>query len=324
MVTILVVVGYTEGASIPGECCKEKMVGGVSYVLVEETDTGRYGCHSNCVFEKVDSPGSRFCFKEGDLEVVCEDDDNGGVGSGSGQEEPPPINEGPEVGRSVCSYSSDHTLNLYPGPADTCGAELLYAGLDPWAREMLLNKHNELRQRVASGGEEGQPAASNMRKLVWSEELENTAQRWADQCQGQVRDEVRDLCDGTPVGQNIFLMSSDSEDPVETIESAMASGVESWYSQVILPGFLPEDISPYRYIEGTEEYSQLVWAETTQVGCGLVYYQGDDSLYHHVLVCNYAPGGNYDGDLYLPGQACANCPLGTQCDQTYPALCTHL
>ena len=28
-----------------------------------------------------------------------------------------------------------------------------------------------------------------------------------------------------------------------------------------------------RYIEGTEEYSQLVWAETTQVGCGLVYYQ---------------------------------------------------
>merc|ERR1719244_873191 len=23
--------------------------------------------------------GSRFCFKEGDLEVVCEDDDNGGV-----------------------------------------------------------------------------------------------------------------------------------------------------------------------------------------------------------------------------------------------------
>ena len=125
---------------------------------------------------------------------------------------------------------------------------MLYAGLEDWARELLLNKHNELRQRVASGGEEGQPAASNMRKLVWSEELETTAQRWADQCQGEERDKVRDLCDGTPVGQNIFFMSSDSEDPVETIESAMATGVESWYNQVILPGFLPEDISPYRSV----------------------------------------------------------------------------
>merc|ERR1712179_711923 len=91
MVTNLVVVGYTEGASIPGECCKEKMVGGVSYVLVEETDTGRYGCHSNCVFEKVDSPGSRFCFKEGDLEVVCEDDDNGGVGPPGPSPSPSPV-----------------------------------------------------------------------------------------------------------------------------------------------------------------------------------------------------------------------------------------
>merc|ERR1711892_102831 len=64
---------YSKAAIIP-ECCKEKLVGGVAYLLVEETDTGRYGCRSNCVFEKKDSPGSRFCFKEGDLEVVCDGD----------------------------------------------------------------------------------------------------------------------------------------------------------------------------------------------------------------------------------------------------------
>merc|ERR1712013_343491 len=76
-VLVTLLLGFTNGASIP-ECCKEKMVGGVSYVLKEETDTERYGCKSNCVFERVDSPGSKYCFKEGDLEVVCEDDDNGG------------------------------------------------------------------------------------------------------------------------------------------------------------------------------------------------------------------------------------------------------
>ena len=60
-------------ASIP-ECCKEKIVGGIAYTLVDETDTIMYGCKSNCVFEKKGSPGSRFCFKEGDLEVVCDGD----------------------------------------------------------------------------------------------------------------------------------------------------------------------------------------------------------------------------------------------------------
>jgi len=318
--------GYTGAASIP-QCCKEKSVGGVSYTLLEETDTARYGCKSNCVFEREGSPGSRFCFKEGDLEVVCEDDD------GAGGSEPPPIQGGPtpgieepppEVGRSVCSYSSDHTLNLYPEPAATCGSELIYAGLEPWAKELLLDKHNEMRQRVAAGTEPGQPTASNMMKLVWNEELETSAQRWADQCQGDMKDEVRDKCDGTPVGQNVFMASSDTEEDMEVVVEAMTGAVDAWYNQVTEPGFMPEDISPYMFMEGTEEYTQLVWAETTEVGCGMVYYQDEAGSYQHVVVCNYATAGNYGGDLYRPGQSCANCPLGTQCDDNYQALCAQL
>merc|ERR1719213_32140 len=72
--TILLALGYAGAASLP-KCCNEKSVGGVSYKLVEEMDTAKYGCKSNCVFEREGSLGSRFCFKEGDLEVVCKDDD---------------------------------------------------------------------------------------------------------------------------------------------------------------------------------------------------------------------------------------------------------
>ena len=101
-----------------------------------------------------------------------------------------------------------------------------------------------MRQKVASGGEPGQPTAANMRKLSWNDELETVAQRWADQCRSG-QDEIRNLCDGTTVGQNIFLATLDEEEPIESIKEAITQAVTAWYSQVIYPGFIPQDINPY-------------------------------------------------------------------------------
>merc|ERR1712002_555990 len=120
LVLVTLLLGFTNGASIP-ECCKEKMVGGVSYVLKEETDTERYGCKSNCVFERVGSPGSKYCFKEGDLEVVCEDDDNGGGGPGPSPvptpspAPPSPAAPSPSAGRTCPARSLADNCNINCG-----------------------------------------------------------------------------------------------------------------------------------------------------------------------------------------------------------------
>merc|ERR1712179_17536 len=76
-VVVLLARSATATTFSPATCCKDKSVGGVSYSLVEETDTVRYGCKSNCVYEMVARPGSRICFKEGNLQVVCEESDSG-------------------------------------------------------------------------------------------------------------------------------------------------------------------------------------------------------------------------------------------------------
>ena len=44
-------------------------------------------------------------------------------------------------------------------------------------KRQLVNQHNRLRRKVAMGQEEGQPAAADMRELVWDDELEAIAQR---------------------------------------------------------------------------------------------------------------------------------------------------
>jgi len=55
------------------ECCTRKTVGDTEYSLVEEEDTSGYNCKTNCVYERKDTPGSRFCFASGDLPVDCGD-----------------------------------------------------------------------------------------------------------------------------------------------------------------------------------------------------------------------------------------------------------
>merc|ERR1719312_1880886 len=49
-------------------------------------------------------------------------------------------------------------------------------------KQTIVQEHNKARQMLALGKVSGQPAALNMREMVWDEELSRIAQRWADQC----------------------------------------------------------------------------------------------------------------------------------------------
>ena len=65
------------------------------------------------------------------------------------------------------------TLPLLPcqGPSAECSAKTSFRELSAAAKAAILDRHNELRRRVAKGEETGginppQPQAANMRKLV--------------------------------------------------------------------------------------------------------------------------------------------------------------
>ena len=66
---------------------------------------------------------------------------------------------------------------------------------------------------------------------------------------------------------------------------------------------------------------QVVWAETTKVGCGAATYR-DGKWFATLYTCNYGPNGNFiRGEMYRAGPACSACPPGTQCSQQFPGLC---
>jgi len=224
---------------------------------------------------------------------------------------------------STCeAYPEGHTMNLYPGPSDSCTAMTLYKGFTDDGMEVILAKHNELRQKVAAGEETNgpQPAASDMMRMRWNPELATVAQRWADQCSFG-HDDDRSKCDGTYVGQNAFSSWNSQEFSQDEVMANAGEAVQAWYDEVVEFGFDTNNISPFVFNYDAGHYTQVVWAESAEVGCGLSYYE-EDGWFVTLVICNYAVGGNMQGgDMYTPGEGCSNCPAGTSCDADYPSLC---
>jgi len=52
-------------------CCYSMMEGNFRYTLLGTEDTSFYGCLNNCVYERFDKPGSKFCFAPGNENPRC-------------------------------------------------------------------------------------------------------------------------------------------------------------------------------------------------------------------------------------------------------------
>ncbi|XP_011860230.1 PREDICTED: venom allergen 3-like isoform X3 [Vollenhovia emeryi] len=192
-----------------------------------------------------------------------------------------------------CTEKYSHTMCKYPSstPAIKCGY-FYNIGFNDTDIRNIVNIHNDLRQQIASGREtrgrpSPQPPAVKMPYVTWDRELENIAQRWAIQCNYDY-DKCRNV-DRCVVGQNIgFSISSAEDSSGVQLVKGMYNGVDAFDKNKVS--------LPYEYDPVTIHYTQMVWANTTKVGCGQIKFQRNGLHVHHV-VCNYGPSGNVIGDF---------------------------
>ncbi|KAJ8733356.1 hypothetical protein PYW08_001654 [Mythimna loreyi] len=228
-----------------------------------------------------------------------------------------------------CNDSKQHTLCKYksPEPASHCVAYEKTISTEN-DRRLILDKINSRRNKVAVGEIRSLPSAGSMRKLKWNRELEISAQRWADQCVRHRVPDTQDACRDLgkmAVGQNIATIHGDA--PGLTPLAL----VDVWYMELLNTN----STTISRYLPSSETrnlhydyFTQLVWEETNQVGCGGVKFKEslDDlnvkyrTIYR--LVCNFAPAGNVrNRSVYSSGMPCSRCPHDASCDLVHKALC---
>ncbi|KAK4887811.1 hypothetical protein RN001_004082 [Aquatica leii] len=199
-------------------------------------------------------------------------------------------------------------------PDASCGPDFKIVKLTDAQRQLILNVHNKFRCKVALGKETRgkQPAAKNMRIMSYDRELEFIAQCWANACNGAslIHDACRRTRKHEHVGQNLGYISS-SANNINVTEATLQL-IDYWYDEVaIFNNQWVLDTRDRGFKVG--HYTQMVWADTHRLGCAAIQYttkQFDgNKWYEFLLVCNYAPGGNYIGmPVYKPGPSGSACP----------------
>ncbi|KAL1475911.1 hypothetical protein MTO96_036938 [Rhipicephalus appendiculatus] len=198
-------------------------------------------------------------------------------------------------------------------------------GLSMAEKAEVLKAHNDLRSQVAQGRLPGFPAARNMYRMKWDEDLAQVAQAFTNLCDDRHDKEAQRKTSKFPkVGQNIAW----NYEPTETQVVDSAGRVKDWFDEY--KDFKASNVDPFRVQPGpvVTHFTQVAWAETRYLGCGYTHYKlrNDDNPslpYKKLFVCNYAPGGNViRRSMYKTGAACSACPAGTVCDAA-TSLCTE-
>ncbi|WP_183029959.1 CAP domain-containing protein [Altericroceibacterium spongiae] len=140
----------------------------------------------------------------------------------------------------------------------------------------LLSEHNSERDWLG------------LHPLSWSDKLAYEAWQWAEQLakEGRMRHSTSRQRGGT--GENLWAGTIG----YYRISDAVRDFIKE--KQYFIPGVFPDIASTGRW-QDVGHYTQIIWPETQQVGCGMARGRSYD-----FLVCRYWPAGNIIGQRLTP------------------------
>ncbi|XP_052700506.1 glioma pathogenesis-related protein 1-like [Crassostrea angulata] len=155
-----------------------------------------------------------------------------------------------------------------------------------------VQEHNAIRSMV-------DPPAANMKKLMYSRELESIAQQHASGCSFNHNDyRSRQSHVFSSVGENIFYGRKGDN---------ITDAIEYWREQGDYYNIRTNECQLFKFCD---YYTQVTWADSNYVGCGK-----SDCGENSFIVCNYASSSTLNQRPYLPGSSCAACSRHYVCQE---------
>uniref|UniRef100_A0A5K3FQC3 SCP domain-containing protein n=1 Tax=Mesocestoides corti TaxID=53468 RepID=A0A5K3FQC3_MESCO len=170
-------------------------------------------------------------------------------------------------------------------------------------RNRLMECHTKLREEV-------QPTASNMQLLSYSLDLQKLAEEFVALCQPTFPS-----AEFNPQYQNVGYVVYSEEVNKATISNKFCNVTKGSY-----------DYATNDCEDNCFDYIQMVWANSTQVGCATHTCTSSSAKQYTLFACLYKPSLRILTDRpYEGGNICSKCPNGygchrNQCDKSSPPL----
>lgn len=154
-------------------------------------------------------------------------------------------------------------------------------------KALILDTHNEYRNKAAAGLPNLNRKAAAMNTLVWSNELQRLATLNSKQCDMD-HDECRNTETFKRSGQNLAWKASPNPFTA-IIKDQIVDSIGKWFNEYLNAEV--RDIDSYSRAAGKNgkvigHFTCLVKDITTHVGCGAITYM-EGSSNNFYLVCNY-------------------------------------
>lgn len=206
---------------------------------------------------------------------------------------PPVDDDGDGFPAGADCDDSDPTVN--PGAVDTPGdgIDQNCDGVDGDATGFIGTVLGALNVVRATADPTPDPA---LPALTWDADAAAVAQGWADNCTFGInsnrQSEYQALTGlSTSVGETVFAQGFSGSPPSD--ETVAQSAVSNWASEAQFYDYASNECAPG---EVCGNYTQVVWRDTTAVGCAIAecpnLFSGFDGKF---LVCDYVPAGNFFG-----------------------------
>ncbi|XP_071089391.1 GLIPR1-like protein 1 [Haliotis cracherodii] len=160
----------------------------------------------------------------------------------------------------------------------------------------IVDLHNRYRRKER---------ATDMTLMVWDESLAQMAQGWADRCLWKHSKSRKNILPQfNYIGENLYAATD-----LPSAEKAIGNWADEAKYYTFSSGYCSKVCG---------HYTQVVWAKSYAVGCGIRHCSSPRGLDWdqygggYIVVCNYGPGGNIVGrqPYKRGGSACSNCPEG--------------
>ena len=166
------------------------------------------------------------------------------------------------VGCNETTPSSIHS------PVDTSGNEPSSTQTE---KQKAVLRHNEIRAEKFLGA-----------SMVWSTEIALSAQSYADSLAKSGKWE-HDSHANNPYGENLFAAS---------YQVNYLDAINSWYKEKPYYNYTNNSCQSGKVCG---HYTQMIWKDSTELGCGVAKYERGSRKGWLVIVCRYNPPGNYIG-----------------------------